>query len=201
MVAPRQSTVLALTASCLLGVGLSPPTLAGPWGAAMGSVGVGAGGVGGGGGGAVALGWDLSMGNLRSVKLAPTLTGYGLGHRTGGLHQEEQRDATIRFSNRVTALGAELGLLARFGDEKLAGELQLAGGVARSVYVVDGDLDGTELPGVVARDGGLSMSVLAGGVAGVGPLDLLFGLRWRRVPVSGVAVHIVGPTIGLRWGP
>lgn len=75
------------------------------------------------------------------------------------------------------------------------------GGVARSVYVVDGDLDGTELPGVVARDGGLSMSVLAGGVAGVGPLDLLFGLRWRRVPVSGVAVHIVGPTIGLRWGP
>jgi hypothetical protein len=134
--------------------------------------------------------------------LGPVLIGALAGHRAGGLHQDEELGATIQFREELFVRDAQLGMMASYGKhEGLRGELTLAGGYARSQYVVTGDLDGTELPGSSTDDKGLALSLRAGGAAPVGPLELLFGLDWRRVPVAGASVSLIGPQVGLRWGP
>jgi hypothetical protein len=184
-------------------LGLSGAALAadGPWVAASGNVGVGTAGVGRGGGGSLALGWSLPLLHHK-LYLGPVLTGALNGHRAGGLHQDEQLEATIRYREDVVVRDAQVGIFASYGKHEGArAELTLAGGYGATRSIVTGDLDGTELPGSATEDRGLALSLRAGGAAPVGPLELIFGVDWRRVPVAGTAVNLIGPQVGLRWGP
>ncbi len=172
----------------------------GPWVAGTGTVGAGTAGVGRGGGASLALGWNLPLLHHK-LYLGPTLTGLVAGHSAGGLHQEEQLDATIHFSRQLAVQGAELGALASYGTEKIRGELALGAGIATTTATLSGDLDGTPLPGRQDRARGLAWSVSGGGATPVGPLDLLFALDLRRVPVGDGGTTLIGPRLGLRWGP
>jgi len=169
-----------------------------PWGQLSGSVGAGLDGIGRGGSGTLTLALDLPV---RGVTVAPTLSGFAAGHRTGGLFFDETIDATVQIDSSTAARGAELGVSARLGRGRVAAELHLGAGYASTTWSTTGVLVDAVLPGVVLRDSGLSSSVTAGGVASAGPVDIVFAGLWRRIPVGGGGVHLLGPTLGVRWGP
>jgi hypothetical protein len=166
---------------------------------ATGSVGAGLGGLGRGGATTATVALELPYSKFT---VAPTVSGYLLGHRSGGLFQDETLDATVQVDSRTTAQGVEAGVLGRLGKEKVGAELHLSAGYAASAYWLTGELDGTPLPGVVETRRGLSTTVMAGGVAQAGPVDIVFALRWRRIPLGETGGgHLIGPTVGVRWGP